>query len=89
MQTEKLYSVLYAVTDDNAGDDGKIYQSGPFLSYKDALDFIRRCSNEKSEDETENEDYDEPFNLDERPVYIMTPDHELIHVTSNDIKEKK
>lgn len=86
MSIEKPYSVLYAVTDDNSGDDGKIYQSGPFASYEDAINFIRNCGNNGEEGE-EYEDYGDAFDLDEQPVYIMTPDHEFIHITSDEVKK--
>ena len=87
MSIEKPYSVLYAVTDDNSGDDGKIYQHG-FASYEDAINFIRNCGNtEEGEEGEEYEDYGEAFDLDEQPVYIMTPDHEFIHITSDKVKK--
>ena len=87
MSIEKPYSVLYAVTGDNSGDDGKIYRS-VFASYEDAINFIRDCGHtEAGEEGEEYVDYGEPFNLDEQPVYIMTPDHKLIHITSDEVEK--
>ena len=73
MRFEKPYSVLYAV-------DGEIYKSGPFLSFEEAMDYIRKHSNKELDCE---------FDLDEEYVYILTPDHRLIPVTSDDITEGK
>ena len=66
MRFEKPYSVVYAV-------DGEIYKSGPFLSYDEAVDYVRKALKE------------EEFDLDEEYVYIMTPDHRLMPVSSEDI----
>ena len=73
MRFEKPYSVVYSV-------DGEIYKSGPFLSFEEAMDYIRKHSNKELNCE---------FNLDEEYVYIMTPDHRLMLVTSDDITGDK
>jgi hypothetical protein len=72
MRFEKPYSVLYAV-------DGEIYKSGPFLSYDEAVDYVRKAL---KEEELE-------FDLDEQYVYVLTPDHRLIDVELDDITEDK
>jgi hypothetical protein len=61
---------LYAV-------DGEIYKSGPFLSYEEAVDYVRKALKE------------EEFDLDEQYVYVLTPDHRLIDVTLDDITGDK
>jgi hypothetical protein len=73
MRFEKPYSVLYAV-------DGEIYKSGPFLSFEETMDYIRKHS---------NKEFNCEFDLDEEYVYIMTPDHRLMPVSSEDITEDK
>jgi hypothetical protein len=72
MRFEKPYSVVYAV-------DGEIYKCGPFLSYEEAVDYVRKALKE--------EEFD--FDLDEQYVYVLTPDHRLIDVTLDDITEGK
>ena len=51
---------------------GEIYNCGPFVSDSEAMDYIRGHSGE--------------FDLDEQYVYILTPDHRLISVTSDDLE---
>ena len=50
---------------------GEIYNCGPFASESEAVDYIRGHSGE--------------FDLDEQYVYILTPDHRLISITSDDL----
>lgn len=69
MRFEKPYSVLYA-------HEGEIYKCGPFVSYNEAMDYIR----EHSTGEMNRE-----FDLDEEYVYILTPDHRLMSVSSDDL----
>lgn len=54
--------------------DGEIYKCGPFLNYEEAMDYIRKFAGKE-------------FNLDEQYVYIMTPDHRLISMTEDDVRE--
>jgi len=70
MRIDKPYSVVYSA-------DGEIYKSGPFLSYEEAMDYIRKHSGEINCE----------FDLDEEYVYIMTPDHRLISIESEDVRE--
>lgn len=69
MRIEKPYSVVYAV-------DGEIFKCGPFLSFEEAIDYIRKHSDKKFNCE---------FDLDEEYVYILTPDHRLMPVSSDDL----
>lgn len=69
MRLAEPYSVLYA-------HEGKIYNCGPFLNYNEAMDYIR----EHSTGEMNRE-----FDLDEEYVYIMTPDHRMLSVESDDL----
>jgi hypothetical protein len=71
MRLEKPYSVLYAV-------DGEIYKCGPFLTYEESMEYIRKHS---------TGDMNREFDLNEQYVYIMTPDHRLISVSSDDVRE--
>lgn len=73
MRIEKPYSVVYAV-------EGEIYKCGPFLSFEETIDYIRQHSGKESNAE---------FDLDEEYVYILTPDHRLMPVSSDDITEDK
>jgi hypothetical protein len=41
----------------------------------------------RGEDEDDDGDYGDKFDLDNQYVYIMTPDHKLIHISSYDVKE--
>jgi hypothetical protein len=65
------YSVLYAV-------EGEICKCGPFLSHEEAIDYIR----EHSTGEINLE-----FDLDEEYVYVLTPDHRMISVESEDVRD--
>lgn len=58
--------------------EGEIYKCGPFLSYEEAMDYIRKHSSEELNAE---------FDLDEEYVYTMTPDHRLISIKSEDVRE--
>ena len=69
MRFEKPYSVLYAV-------EGEIYKCGPFLSFEEAMDYIRKHSTGEINRE---------FDLDDQYVYILTPDHRLMPVVSDDL----
>jgi hypothetical protein len=69
MRLDKPYSVLYA-------HEGEIYKCGPFLSHNEAMDYIR----EHSTGETNRE-----FDLDDEYVYVLTPDHRLLPVGSDDL----
>lgn len=53
-------------------NDGEIDNFGPFASDNEAMDYIRKHSSE--------------FDLDEKYVYILTPDHRLISVLSDDLE---
>ena len=53
-------------------NDGEIDNFGPFESDNEAMDYIRKHSSE--------------FDLDEKCVYILTPDHRLISVLSDDLE---
>ena len=53
--------------------EGEIYNCGTFVSENEAMDCIRKNSSE--------------FDLDEQYVYILTPDHRLISVSSDDISD--
>lgn len=68
---ENPYSVLYA-------HEGEIYRCGPFLSQEEAIEYIR----EHSTGEINRE-----FDLDEEYVYILAPDHRMILVGSEDLKD--
>lgn len=50
---------------------GQIFRFGPFLSYEEAMQNIR--------------DAREDFDLHNQYVYILTPDHRLISVESDDL----
>ena len=52
-------------------NEGEIYNCGPFASDNEAMDYISEHSGE--------------FDLDEGYVYILTPDHRLISVSSDDL----
>ena len=69
MRLDKPYSVLCA-------HEGEIYKRGPFLSFEEAMDYIRKDSSEEINRE---------FYLDEEYVYILTPDHRLMPVSSDDL----
>jgi hypothetical protein len=68
MRLDKPYSVLYA-------HEGEIYKCGPFLSYNEVMDYIRKHSSEINRE----------FDLDTEYVYIMTPDHRLLPVEADDL----
>ena len=55
--------------------EGEIYKCGPFLSHNEAMDYIR---------ENSTGDYPE-FDLDDEYVYVLTPDHRLLPVGSDDL----
>lgn len=69
MRLDKPYSVLYA-------HEGEIYKCGPFLNYNEAMDYIRKHSAGEINRE---------FDLDEEYVYVLTPDHRMIPVSSDDL----
>lgn len=69
MRLKEPYSVLYAV-------EGEIYKCGPFLNFNEAMDYIRKHS---------SEEFNFEFDLDEEYVYILTPDHRLMSVSSDDL----
>jgi hypothetical protein len=55
--------------------EGEIYKCGPFLNYNEAMDYIREHSTGEMNE----------FDLDEEYVYILTPDHRLMSVSSDDL----
>ena len=79
--SKKLYSVLHAYDEGGQSFTGEIVDA-KFASYEDAMDFIRTAG-------VDDGDYGDKFDLDNQYVYIMTPDHKLIHISSYDIKENE
>jgi len=72
MRLAEPYSVLYEIE----GADlkwGEICRSGPFLSYEEAMANIRLLNGKD-------------FDLNEQFVYIVTPDHRLILIESDDLE---
>jgi len=81
------FSVLYAYDEGGQSFTGEICDEGPFSSYEEAMNFIRNVGG--GDDDDDDGDYGDKFDLDNQYVYIMTPDHKLIHISSYDIKENE
>lgn len=52
--------------------NGEIYRVGPFVDYEKAIAYL------KSNDEVD---------IEEQYVYVMTPDHRLLQVYSEDLED--
>ena len=83
----KLYSVLYAYDEGGQSFTGEICDEGPFTSYEEAMNFIRNAGG--GDDDDDDGDYGDKFDLDNQYVYIMTPEHKLIHISSYDVKKNE
>jgi hypothetical protein len=62
----------YSVLVSGGGSPDDISKYGPFLSYEEAMEHIRQFN-------------DEDFDFDNQHIYIMTPDHRLIEIYSDDL----